>query len=182
MRRGRLKSSRGASAVLALIVLLVCSACAAAALLSARSAVGGREQYAESQQEYLALASAVGLLRGDIESAELTLTLDGATGKTEARCVGSLLGSELAKAAAAALADGSAEPICGTLECEGFDSVDAALYMDSVCDITAELSVNGHWAAEMLLTASITEAADLDAEIYITEIEWNFNSVSRVLD
>lgn len=70
----KLNSTRGASLIFALLIFMLC-AFAGAAALTAAAANAGRFSHAEhDQQQYLSVASAMDLLRGEMDSPKLVFT------------------------------------------------------------------------------------------------------------
>ncbi len=66
MTAGKLKSRRGASIIIALLVLLICATAGAAALTAASANAGRYTHMRRDQQRYLAVSSAVKLVRSEL--------------------------------------------------------------------------------------------------------------------
>ncbi len=78
MAARKLKSNRGASIIIALLVLLICATAGAAALTAASANAGRYTHMRRDQQRYLAVSSAVKLVRSELadQSFSATATLN----------------------------------------------------------------------------------------------------------
>ncbi len=74
MTARKLKSHRGASIIIALLVLLVCATAGAAALTAAGANAGRYTHMRRDQQRYLAVSSAVKLVRSELADRSFTAT------------------------------------------------------------------------------------------------------------
>lgn len=72
----KLKSTRGASIIIALLVLLICITAGAAALTAAGANAGRYTHLRTDQQRYLAVSSAAKLVRGELAGQSFTATAE----------------------------------------------------------------------------------------------------------